>query len=186
MKNSTAIPKLGSYPLDVRIGSEVVRIWSYSGNKVWWVSRGVLGTTAQWHAANTPITALDAVAAPTAPAAPNPVRVSAASSTQINVSWTNVAGEQGYVVWVHDGSGWKSMATTGAEVTSAVINNLYPSTTYTVIVAAYNSIGQAFSGQASATTLAAGPVMAPQKPGPIGARPVFKTINIRRRLAGPE
>jgi hypothetical protein len=170
VNNPSAIPKMGTYPLDVRIGSEIVRIWSYTaGNDVWWVSRGMLGTTAQRHAAGTPITALDAAPAPVAPAAPNPVRVSVVSSTQMNVSWSNVTGEQGYVVWVHDGSGWKSMATTGAEVTSATISNLYPSTTYTVIVAAYNSVGQAFSGQVSAVTPAAGPVMKPEAPGWISA-----------------
>ena len=95
----------------------------------------------------------------TIPAAPS-LTASAASSSQINLSWTNVAGETGYVVERSaDGtSGWSQIGTTAANVTTFQNTGLQMTTTYFYRVRAVNGSGQSVnSNTASATTPLAPP-----------------------------
>jgi fibronectin type 3 domain-containing protein len=88
---------------------------------------------------------------------PNPPTVTAvpASSTEIQLDWTDVSGETGYrVERSPDGStGWITIATTGQDVTTYLDGGLYSGTTYYYRVFATNAGGDSSaSGTASATT----------------------------------
>jgi GH25 family lysozyme M1 (1,4-beta-N-acetylmuramidase) len=96
-----------------------------------------------------------------APAAPSGLTATAASSSQINLSWTdNSSTESGFIVARSTVSGgpYTDVLTLGANVTSASNTGLSASTTYYYVVRAYNATGSsANTAQASATTLAAVP-----------------------------
>jgi poly(hydroxyalkanoate) depolymerase family esterase len=98
-------------------------------------------------------------APPTPPAAPSNLTATASSSSQINLSWSdNASDETGYVVErsTSSGSGFVSVATLGANVTSFSNTGLAASTTYFYRVRASNGAGSsANSNEASATTQAA-------------------------------
>src|SRR6266849_3400570 len=95
------------------------------------------------------------------PAAPSNLVATAASSSQINLSWTNNASNQtGFKVERStDGTTFTQIATTAATATTYSDAGLLPSTQYFYRVRATNSGGDsAYSNTASATTLAAPPV----------------------------
>jgi streptogramin lyase len=92
---------------------------------------------------------------PTAPAAPTNLTVSAVSSSQINLAWTdNAAIETGYYVESSpDGVQWTRVATLPAHTTSYQQAGLNGATTYLFRVQATNTGGRsAYSSVASATT----------------------------------
>jgi hypothetical protein len=96
------------------------------------------------------------------PASPTTVTAVAASPTQIDLEWTDVANETGYRLERSDGSGgWTTVATTGQDVTSSSDTGLTPGTTYSYRVFATNAAGDSPASEvASATT--------PPDPGPDG------------------
>lgn len=97
---------------------------------------------------------------PTLPAAPTALAASAASSSQINLTWTdNATNETGFKIERCTGAGCTSfsqIATVGANVSSYANTGLAASTSYSYRVRAYNEAGDSgFSNTASATTQAA-------------------------------
>jgi hypothetical protein len=73
------------------------------------------------------------------PGAPTNLAARAASSTQINLSWTGVSGATGYVVYKYTSSGWQNIGTiTG---TSCAVPSPSSGTGYYFAVAAYNAAG---------------------------------------------
>ena len=93
------------------------------------------------------------------PYAPGGLAAAAASSSKINLSWTdNSANESGFKIERKTGSGgtYAQIATVGADVTSYSSTGLTASTTYYYRVRAYNSGGNSsYSSEANATTSAA-------------------------------
>jgi len=105
-------------------------------------------------------------AAPTPPAAPSNLTATAASSSQINLSWTdNSNNEDGFRIERCQGVGCANFAeitTVGANATSYSNTGLTASTAYQYRVRAYSSPGNsAYSNIASATTLATAVTPAP-------------------------
>jgi hypothetical protein len=93
----------------------------------------------------------------TVPAAPSHLTATAASSSQVNLAWTDHAtNETGFKIERCTGAGcttFAQIATTGAGVTSYANTGLAASTTYTYRVRAYNGAGNSgYAGAASATT----------------------------------
>jgi hypothetical protein len=94
------------------------------------------------------------------PAAPSNLSATAASSTVINLAWTDndTSPNRATGYDVEDstnGTTFTQVGTASAGATSFAVSGLTPSTTYTFRVRAFNSIGNsAFSNTASATTLA--------------------------------
>jgi carboxypeptidase T len=96
----------------------------------------------------------------TPPAAPGNLAATAASSSQINLSWTDSdSSEAGFKIERCSGAGcsnFTQIATTGANVSSFANTGLTASTSYSYRVRAYNSAGDSsYSNTASATTQAA-------------------------------
>jgi fibronectin type 3 domain-containing protein/lysophospholipase L1-like esterase len=111
---------------------------------------------------------------PSPPPAPSGVSATAASSSQINVSWTDVAGETGYRVErsPNGTTGWATAGTTAQDVTSFQDTGLSPSTTYHYRVVATNEAGDSSpSGTASATTFG----VPPAAPTGVTATPLSTT-----------
>lgn len=105
------------------------------------------------------ITSLVVTPIPTpAPTAPSGLTATAASSSQINLSWTdNASTEQGFKIERKTGAGgtWSQVDTVGANMTSYQSTGLTASTTYYFRVRAYNSTGDSsYSNEANATTQA--------------------------------
>lgn len=97
----------------------------------------------------------------TAPAAPVSLGVTAASSSQINLAWSDTANnESGFRIERKLGAGgaFAEIATVGPNVTSYSDTGLAASTTYYYRVRAYNATGSsACSNEANATTFAPTP-----------------------------
>lgn len=96
----------------------------------------------------------------TPPAAPTNLTANAASTSQINLAWTdNDTSESGFKIERCTGPGctdFTQVATVGTNVTAYANTGLSASTTYTYRVRAYNGAGDSgYSDPASATTLAA-------------------------------
>jgi fibronectin type 3 domain-containing protein len=90
--------------------------------------------------------------------APTPTRLTAttASSTEIDLAWTDVSGETGYRLErsLDGASGWSAIGTTGQNVTTYADTGLAAGTTYFYRVVATNTGGDsAPSTVGSATTL---------------------------------
>ncbi|MCJ7750413.1 MAG: fibronectin type III domain-containing protein, partial [Armatimonadetes bacterium] len=92
----------------------------------------------------------------TVPAAPSGLSAAEVSASQINLAWTDNAGnEDGFDIErsLSASSGFAQIATVGANVTSYASTGLSAGTTYYHRVRAYNSAGDsAYSNTASATT----------------------------------
>ncbi len=93
----------------------------------------------------------------TPPAAPTALSATAASSSQVNLKWTdNATNESGYYVERCTGSGCTSfarIASLGAGATALANTGLSPSTTYNYRVQAFNGAGiSGYSNTAGATT----------------------------------
>jgi subtilase family serine protease len=93
----------------------------------------------------------------TIPGAPQNVAATAASASQINVTWSNVTGATGFRVDRSvDGASWGTVGTVGTGVTSFASTGLAAGTTYYYRVLATNGSGtSAASGTVSAKTGAA-------------------------------
>jgi hypothetical protein len=93
---------------------------------------------------------------PSAPAAPSGLIASAASSSQINLSWTdNSNNEQSFEIQYKKSSTttWLALATTGANVESRSASGLDAGTSYDFRIRAVNTDGSsAWSNTATATT----------------------------------
>jgi hypothetical protein len=109
-------------------------------------------------------------AKPTKPAAPTNLTATAVGSNQINLAWTDMAGnETGFRIERKTTGVFSQIATVGANVTSYGNTGLNSSTTYTYRVRAYNSADtSAYSNEASATTLSTGGVSPYPRPARIG------------------
>lgn len=94
------------------------------------------------------------------PAAPSALSASAVSASQINLSWTDNAGdESGFSIERYNGTAFVQIATVGANATSFSNTGLSASTLYEYRVRAYNSYGNStYSNSASATTQTLSPV----------------------------
>ncbi len=95
-----------------------------------------------------------------APTAPTNLAASASSSSQINLTWTDNAGnEAGFKIersLTANGNKYVQVATVGPDAVSYSDTQLSASTTYYYRVAAYNAAGTStYSNKASATTSAA-------------------------------
>lgn len=90
-----------------------------------------------------------------APTAPGNFSVSAASSSQINLSWTSSSGETGYYVYEIENGSATVIATLGSSATSYSVTGLAAGTSYTFEVGAYNTTGTTTTGSLTASTLAA-------------------------------
>ncbi|MDQ3622180.1 MAG: fibronectin type III domain-containing protein [Verrucomicrobiota bacterium] len=97
------------------------------------------------------------------PSAPTDLAATAASSTQIDLSWTdNSANETGFEIWRVTGEAWEYVTEVGADVTSYSDTWLAPGTTYSYYIWALNAAGYSDgSNEASATTQSAGVAEAP-------------------------
>jgi V8-like Glu-specific endopeptidase len=94
------------------------------------------------------------------PAVPSGLTATPASSSQINLSWGDVAGESGYKIEVslNGTSGWAQIGTTGANVTSFASTGLASGTPYYYRVRAYTGSGDGnYSLVAGASTYVAAP-----------------------------
>ena len=90
------------------------------------------------------------------PAAPNGLAATAISSSQINLSWTDVSNETGYKIERKTGSGgtYSQVGTVGANVTTYSDTGLIVNTTYYYRIRATNTGGDSpYSNEANATTL---------------------------------
>ena len=96
---------------------------------------------------------------PAAPTAPNNLKATATSASQIALSWSAATGQTAYAVdrSTDGGNSFVTVATTvSASATSYADAGLSPSTAYAYRVRATNGVGSATSNTASATTPAAG------------------------------
>src|SRR5262249_11794935 len=78
----------------------------------------------------------------TFPPAPALLSATAVSSSQINLAWSNVPGDTGFLIERSlDGFNWTTLASTAATVTSFQDTGLSPLTTYYYRVLATNASG---------------------------------------------
>jgi titin len=81
------------------------------------------------------------------------ITATAASTAQINLSWTNVSGETGYRVETStDGSTWSTLTTTSANVVSYSHTGLSTNTLYYYRITAFNAAGDGASTTISKRT----------------------------------
>ena len=102
----------------------------------------------------------NATTLPPAPAVPSGLGATAASSTEIDLTWTdNSSNDNGFKIERSpDGSTWAQINTVNAGVTSYSDTGLSPSTQFYYRVRAYNAGGNsAFTSSAVATTLVSPP-----------------------------
>jgi phosphatidylserine/phosphatidylglycerophosphate/cardiolipin synthase-like enzyme len=101
-----------------------------------------------------------------APPAPGNLQATAVSSTRIDLSWADVAGEEGYKIERKlasaSSTAWTQIATTGANVVSYQnTSGLTPNTAYNYRVRAWTTGGNSgYSNTATATTQASSPATA--------------------------
>jgi hypothetical protein len=103
-----------------------------------------------------------------APAAPGPLAATAVSGSQVNLSWSNVAGETGYQIQSWNGTAWVNLASVGANVTTYSVTGLNPQTQYYYRVGAVNAVGTTYTAYQGVVTLAS----APAAPGSLTATAV--------------
>jgi C1A family cysteine protease len=119
---------------------------------------------------------------PIIPLAPGNLTASAASSSQINLSWSDTsANEDGFEIACCEGDGCSNfllIATVGANTSNYSDMSLIPNTTYGYQIRAYNSVGRSgYSNIAYATTQ--NPLQRPSAPLNLVATAVPKTkINL--------
>jgi hypothetical protein len=114
-------------------------------------------------------------------AAPSSLSASAASSSQINLSWTDAStGEDGFKIERKTGAGgtYAEIATVGANTTSYSDTGLSASTTYYYRVRAYKGGDYSdYSNEASATTQSSGGGSSPPPDVPATVYATLKDIN---------
>jgi fibronectin type 3 domain-containing protein len=93
-------------------------------------------------------------AAATAPSAPTNLSAGAASSSSINLQWSDTSGETSYrIERSTNGTSWTEIATVGANVTTHAANGLSAATQYFFRVRAANASGNSpYTNTANATT----------------------------------
>lgn len=135
-------------------GTYRVRVLSMAGSGPYWLDVSYPG---------------DGSAPPPPPASPplmpTGLSATARSSTQIDLSWADVADETGYKVQRSlDGvSGWAQVGTTSADITTFANTGLSASTTYYYRVIAYNGVGDS-TPSATASAKTAADTVAPSTP----------------------
>ena len=163
----------GTYASIATLGSNVTTYNNTGLNASTTYYYRVYATNSAGNSANSN-TASAATSAPpvTIPAAPTGLAASAASSSQINLTWTdNSSDETGFIVERSASSGgtFTSIATLGSNVTTYSNTGLSASTTYYYRVCATNSAGNSdYSNTASAAT-SAPPVTIPAAPTSLAA-----------------
>jgi len=129
-----------------------------------------------------------AAPAPAAPAAPSNLTATAASATQVNLTWAdNSTNESGFKVERStDGVTFTQVATVGSNATGYTASGLLPSTAYTFRVRAYNATGDsAYTSNAVVTTPAAGPaVLASPPQSAVDAAIAAPLIRFNRAISG--
>jgi alpha-tubulin suppressor-like RCC1 family protein len=122
-------------------------------------------------------TAANATTSPNPPNAPGSLTATALSSTQIALTWPDVANETGYKIErkIDEGGTYAQIATVAFDVISYSDNTLSELTTYYYRVKSYNSGGDSltYSPPASATTLSAG--TPPEAPDTLTATAISST-----------
>ena len=121
-------------------------------------------------------------ALPSAPAAPTNLAATATSSSQINLTWTDVSdNETGFILERCTGAGcstFTQIAALGANVTSYTNTNLAASTSYSYRLQAYNDGGNSDYGSTASTVTQAAPAL-PAAPTNLAAAAVSKNqINL--------
>ncbi|MCH8042336.1 MAG: fibronectin type III domain-containing protein [Planctomycetes bacterium] len=85
------------------------------------------------------------------------VTAAGVSASQIDLSWNDVSGEDGYRIYQWMGSGSQMVGSVGANQTSFSVTGLSPAQTYSFTVGAHNGAGSTWSSWQSAETLSATP-----------------------------
>jgi hypothetical protein len=115
---------------------------------------------------------------PPPPAAPGSLTATAVSSSQINLTWTDLSSDEaGFIIErTSAGSSWAEIARVGSNLTAYADVGLQPNTTYTYRVSAFSAGGSsAPSGTASAQTAQ----VPPSAPAGLNASAVSKSqINL--------
>ncbi len=102
----------------------------------------------------------NSTSATTVPSAVTSTSASPLSSSQISVSWNNVAGETSYrIERSQDQLGWATAGTVGADVLSFTDSGRVASTTYYYRVISLNAAGEALPGPTANATTPAAPVL---------------------------
>jgi hypothetical protein len=111
------------------------------------------------------------------PAAPTGLTATAASSTSVQLAWTdNATNEQNYRVELKTTGNFTQVLQLPANSTAATLTGLVPSTLYTFRVRAKNASGfSPYSASASATTQAPPPPPVPAAPANLVATPLSST-----------
>jgi serine protease AprX len=138
-------------------GTYTVRVTSVEGSGPYWFDASFAGAAAPAPPPPSPSPSPSpSPTLPAPPAAPGTFTATAASMSQINLSWANVASEDGYRLYRATASTgpWTSIASPGANVTSFADTGLAMGTTYYYRVVAFNAGGESPPASASARTLA--------------------------------
>jgi endo-1,4-beta-xylanase len=143
-----------------------ITLWGYITGQTWMEGSGILNADGTERAALTWLKGYVNNNLPTSPAAPSGLTASAASTTQINLAWTdNATNETAYKVERATASAgpWTELTSTlAANSTTYSATGLTASTTYYFRVRAGNVGGDsAYTATASATTSAPPPPPAP-------------------------
>ena len=110
-----------------------------------------------------------------APSAPATLTANVVSSSRIDLTWSNVSGESGYVIERSlDGTTWVQVGTTSADVTTFSNTGLNASTTYHFRVTAVNAAGPSLASP-SATAQTAAAAVAPAPPSDLSAVVISST-----------
>lgn len=146
-------------------GTYTLRVTSVNGSGPYWFDASYGGAAAP---SPSPSTSPSPSPSPSATPPPTPTGVSAnaASLTQINLAWSDCAGETGYKVERATASTgpWTNVTTVGANTTSYADRNLQSGTTYYYRLSSYNGGGSsAPSPTVSARTMS--DTTAPSIPG---------------------
>lgn len=147
-----------------------ITLWGYITGQTWMENSGILNANGTERAALTWLKGYMTGTLPTTPTAPSGLTATAASTTQINLAWTdNATNETAYKVEQSASSTgpWTELTSTlAANSTSYSVTSLTASSTYYFRVRAANIAGDsAYTATASATTAAPPPPPAPPSTG---------------------